>query len=509
MKNVMNLTPEEKFNQEVWWILQEIKKEQLATPKGEKVYFSLRVLPKTSSIRRKNVDYGFPQADTQRKLLYKLREWKALDLEPSNLNFDDLLSSPIAYLLTIFKKFDELYRTYKIKNQKVETEDEEIEKVLKSPPPLLRFKEEIIDRLYKQAKKLPKSGLKQKCIFFVAQLGDNDEQETVDEFLNLLKKEGVVVNYDYKYSDEEGYASDGSKIEWEIILAECELYTDKLFNYIKKIWQPKKEITEKLAKNYLNLIRIIELYFKNPQNRDSLLNKFYLETCAEIGDLIYHKDLSPRLQVLYKKPFDSLFSAEKELQENKTKLKDILNSLNAFYGEIHKLLAVYDISDEPENEIEKIENYIGSLESREKVEKKKNKKSGELTTKLEITKMPELKIKKLEKLSKSNKKTNEIDYQMSFNEDKSVLSIYNKNVKIQKFSDQYHLLRIVFEDELKDWQFSEIAELIDSEKSFKWKNLYNSANEIKKKIAIETGIKDFFITTTQSIKINEKYLKKS
>ena len=89
------------------------------------------------------------------------------------------------------------------------------------------------------------------------------------------------------------------------------------------------------------------------------------------------------------------------------------------------------------------------------------------------------------------------------------MSICDKNVKIQKFSDQYHLLRILFKDELKDWQFSEIAELIDSEKAFKWKNLYNSANEIKKKIAIETGIKDFFITTTQSIKINEKYLKKS
>ena len=108
------MTPEEKFNQDVWWILQEIKKEQLATPKGEKVYFSLRVLPKTSSIRRKDVDYGFPQADTQRKLLYKLKEWKALDLQPTGADLDNIFSfnPATSYLLTILKKFDEIYRLY-------------------------------------------------------------------------------------------------------------------------------------------------------------------------------------------------------------------------------------------------------------------------------------------------------------------------------------------------------------------------------------------------------------
>lgn len=108
------MTPEEKFNQDVWWILQEIKKEQLATPKGEKVYFSLKVLPKTSSIRRKDVDYGFPQADTQRKLLYKLKEWKALDLQPTGADLDNIFSfnPATSYPLTILKKFNELYQLY-------------------------------------------------------------------------------------------------------------------------------------------------------------------------------------------------------------------------------------------------------------------------------------------------------------------------------------------------------------------------------------------------------------
>jgi len=132
----MNLTPEEKFNQEVWWVLQEIKKEQLATPKGEKVYFSLRTLPKTASIRRKDVNYGFPQPDTQRKILHKLKEWKALDLQPTGMYFDDIFNPPTAYLLTVLKKFDELYRLYEnggfySENQKATTELDGSQSIIK------------------------------------------------------------------------------------------------------------------------------------------------------------------------------------------------------------------------------------------------------------------------------------------------------------------------------------------------------------------------------------------
>ncbi len=71
------------------------------------------------------------------------------------------------------------------------------------------------------------------------------------------------------------------------------------------------------------------------------------------------------------------------------------------------------------------------------------------------------------------------------------------------------MLEIIFknkENAGKDWQFSEIAELIDNEADFDWKKLYNIADAIKKHIAIETGIKDFFMLTTQSVRINPQYL---
>jgi len=118
------MTPEEKFNQDVWWILQEIKKDNYLTTKGKKVEFSLRSLPKTKSIRRKDVDYGFPQEDVQRRLLFKLQEWKALDIQPvDNILRGSDIFNPRIYDLTIKQpKFDELYKKYELANRPKETE---------------------------------------------------------------------------------------------------------------------------------------------------------------------------------------------------------------------------------------------------------------------------------------------------------------------------------------------------------------------------------------------------
>ncbi len=90
----------------------------------------------------------------------------------------------------------------------------------------------------------------------------------------------------------------------------------------------------------------------------------------------------------------------------------------------------------------------------------------------------------------------------------SILYIGDQKIKITKHTRQYEVLRIIFKDREKDWQFSEIEEEIDREsKSYNWKNLYNIVYQIDKNVALATGIKDFFITTTQSVKINPKYIK--
>jgi hypothetical protein len=122
--------------------------------------------------------------------------------------------------------------------------------------------------------------------------------------------------------------------------------------------------------------------------------------------------------------------------------------------------------------------------------------------------------KKIDNLTEpSNKKGVKINSRRAFfDKNKSVLFIGENQIKIRKFSDQYHLLRIIFENEKEtpqEWFFSEIAERCDNAKKLPDKKFYNAIYQLKIKINI-AGINDFFDkTTNQSFKINEKYLIKS
>lgn len=98
---------------------------------------------------------------------------------------------------------------------------------------------------------------------------------------------------------------------------------------------------------------------------------------------------------------------------------------------------------------------------------------------------------------------------LSFDEANSILNVGEKIVKIRKMKDQYHLLRTIFEDKEevgKEWFFSEIAEKYDSEADLDDKKFYNAAYQVSQKIARDAGIRDALITTTQSVRINPKYL---
>lgn len=96
---------------------------------------------------------------------------------------------------------------------------------------------------------------------------------------------------------------------------------------------------------------------------------------------------------------------------------------------------------------------------------------------------------------------------LGFDADKSRFYVQGKEIKLLKFKDEYHTLRIMFEnkDELaKEWFFSEIAERIDKYK-IEDKKYYNAIYQLRLKLE-KQGVKEFFLTTKQSVKINQKYL---
>lgn len=98
---------------------------------------------------------------------------------------------------------------------------------------------------------------------------------------------------------------------------------------------------------------------------------------------------------------------------------------------------------------------------------------------------------------------------LSFDEAKSIIQIGDKTVKIGRTTDQYHLLRIIFEDIAAEWFYSEIAEKYDDEAKLGDKKFYNAAYQVKQKIIRDTGLQDVLITTNQSVRINPKYLNKT
>jgi len=434
MKNVMNLTPEEKFNQEVWWVLQEIKKEQLATPKGEKVYFSLRTLPKTASIRRKDVDYGFPQADTQRKLLYKLKEWKALNLEPTGLYFDDPFSEPTAYLLTILKKFDELYRLYEnggfySENQKTTAELDNSQSIIK-PKSLELIAKEIgdLDSGSNLVEFLTNCGVKRELIEYpntkwrmiysvLLTLASSQDKEgrrtlfkiiegachplmyggdkslakkTVDKFNSFLEYDNFFIKGGVLW---EGW-DDGVGLSWS------DKDGNNLEDKLSYLIIPQQ--MDKLYVYWNELIKLTKFYFNNKDSQDDEINDIYFEIIANVEKLLDGNGCGG-LKEIYKKSFRNMIGCEFEIQKQGLTADGLFVNLYDFLGRITEL------SLPDKNNVEKIKKDNSAFFVKVKQYSEQHLARKEIiqeppATKIEITKIPELRIKKSEKLSETKKK---------------------------------------------------------------------------------------------------------
>lgn len=118
----------------------------------------------------------------------------------------------------------------------------------------------------------------------------------------------------------------------------------------------------------------------------------------------------------------------------------------------------------------------------------------------------------VDRLELQENDTDNIVTNIEFDESRGILKINDKIIKLSKTSRQFEVLRIIFQSKnetYKDWQFSEISDKLDWAGLKEWKKIYNIVDAIGLKIAAKTGIQDFFITTTQSVKINPEYTPKS
>ncbi|MEK7569018.1 MAG: hypothetical protein AAB497_02810 [Patescibacteria group bacterium] len=176
------------------------------------------------------------------------------------------------------------------------------------------------------------------------------------------------------------------------------------------------------------------------------------------------------------------------IQSNKNEVTDVLKRIGTFFeidilNNRSKYTLVGDIFGKPEN------------------------KDIPININLDILKILSLSIEKIQSIKNKRNKKNSEERPLFFDVDKSRFYVQGREIKLSKFKDEYHTLRVMFEDpdELpKEWFFSEIREKIDGG-ALDDKKYYNAIHQLRIKLERQ-GINDFFITNIQSVKINNKYL---
>lgn len=131
-------------------------------------------------------------------------------------------------------------------------------------------------------------------------------------------------------------------------------------------------------------------------------------------------------------------------------------------------------------------------------------------TKAEEARIRKLTLKKLEEELRQREDLKELAYDASA----SVIIFAGKKIPIRKDTNQGALCRVLFQNKKsirKEWSWDEVADAWgdrDQRKAgeINWRQVYEAAQEINKKVATKTAVEDLLLVTTKTVSINPKYL---
>ena len=109
--------------------------------------------------------------------------------------------------------------------------------------------------------------------------------------------------------------------------------------------------------------------------------------------------------------------------------------------------------------------------------------------------------------------TEENKIKSHFNPYTTEIGLVGKSIKIPPNTNQFYLCKTIFKNGVskkKKWTWDEILEDwgerdIKTEKSY-WRKVYSAAREVNQKVAVETSLKDFFLTSTLTVQLNPKFI---
>lgn len=412
------MNPQEQYERNLWWLIQQIKLEQLFGVDGKPIDFSLKVW----TDKKKPNEY--PSVDSQRKMLHKLQQLKVLKLQPSSIDPLDfpILGEPNRYALTINQAvFDDLYQTFETKFGFETTEEEKPEPVRTYAQPVIKDAalELMADDLsthnshatltdFFKELEIP-AGIEQEgskkvralSVMKVLALTDKDKLfHLIEEAVHPLRfgaNDELAKTMVEKYNNFIKY--DG----WQIVLLPENGFVPKIIpagtiNQVihdgeKGIPQDPDKISL-LRQAYQVLMNIVEIFCYNPTEPDVKLNRFY----TYLDKLIWETIDELRIHNLFyqfRKPFSNLFAAEKECG-GKVAWDVFRPEMQAMFGQIESLYQEQNGSDilaEPDTQkqLNDIKLYLSEIKGKLKETIKQQKPASKPTIPIEIVNMPQVK----------------------------------------------------------------------------------------------------------------------
>lgn len=432
------MTPEEKFDNKVWEILQKIKEEAIFTDNQEIKWKEQKYDPNHKL-------FAFDRGE--KAVLDKLKKINAVKIKEGcsvltklpeityhNYNDDEVrrlwnnggISSHYLYIKILQPKFDEVYRLYESggsysENQKTIAEIDSLQSIIK-PKSLELIAKEIgdMDSGSNLVEFLTNCGVKRELIecsttkwrmvcsvlLTLASSKNKDDKRTLFQIIegachplmyngdkNLAKKTvdkfNSFLEYDNFFIKDgvlwEGW--DGGGDEW--------IWEDKDGNRIEPnfyVILPKK--MDELYVYWSELIKLAKFYFNNKEVQDDEINDIYFEIIANVEQLLNSNGCGG-LKETYKKPFRNIIGCEFEIQKQGLTTDGLFANLYDFLGKITE----FSLPDK--NNIEKIKRDKSAffLKIQQYIKQYLIKEG--VAPGPPATKIPELKIKKSEKLSES------------------------------------------------------------------------------------------------------------
>jgi len=316
--------------------------------------------------------------------------------------------------------------------------------------------------------------------------------------------------------DEEDFYQ--AQMESDDLVRRLEEQSEKQLEFLSK--SENKEKISLLQKAYQLLMNVVFFFCDDPTRPTAelnqsfqYLNKLVNITVNELRLSIANKSPFSRNEHFFYLPFSSLFSAEKIYKEQGKELswQRIRPEMNAMYGnieEIYQEVGGSDVLAKPD--LSEIELFLSMLKKKRKVARKiqtYSKRPAIPTTRIEITKLPELQIKGFEEkviLQKPKNKSVQIpNFPKDLRWEQISIRFLNEHEVIIKAADKqlqstYELMG--FQDEkrkLPNKQWVLLRSLAMKNGELSWENNNNMSlqetNSVKKqKQLLATGLKAYF-----------------